>query len=319
MCCSALRKEVLPTILIVLHSQTVFRPCFQNTGSGKQSRCLVSAWPRIAGTCGRELFPANLYASQGNAILCTLKAKVHCMPFIMAPILTLTFTALVATVVLAATTTSSGAQLLGNSIGKKDTSGILTDIQMHKSQSWNSTSSDGLHPTLTGHAGPSEAVTTGKHALPHPPWLSNGSLMAVQTASSGSTANSTTTVVVGKGGELVFSPSSLNATAGSIILFDFLGLNHNLTQSEFGNPCQGNGGFDSGFHQFNPTNDNGRFLVNYVVQDNTPRWFFCSQNAKRSHCQAGMVFSLNAHGRQAQYLDNALSAVTSAPTRADPA
>ncbi|KAI1559397.1 serine-threonine rich protein, partial [Pyrenophora tritici-repentis] len=48
----------------------------------------------------------------------------------------------------------------------------------------------------------------------------------------------TTTVTVGEAGKLVFSPSSLNATIGSVIAFNFLGLNHTLTQSELWDPCR---------------------------------------------------------------------------------
>jgi plastocyanin len=236
----------------------------------------------------------------------------------MAPFFTLTLTA-VMSVVLASSTTSSREQLVSTSREQQGKSRILTDTQMHKSQSWNSTRSDGLYSTLTAHAGTAEAMTTTKQLLPHLPWLSNCSAMATQTAASGSMTSPTATVVVGKGGELVFSPSSLNATAGSVISFNFLGLNHSLTKSDFGNPCQGNGGFDTGFGQFNPTNSSGRFVVNYVVQDNTPQWFFCAQTMKRPHCQAGMVFSLNAHGRHAQFLNSALSAVTPSPTTADSA
>jgi plastocyanin len=62
----------------------------------------------------------------------------------------------------------------------------------------------------------------------------------------------TTTVTVGEAGKLIFSPSSLNASAGSVIAFDFLGLNHTLTQSTIGNPCRSNQGLNTGFQQFNP-------------------------------------------------------------------
>jgi hypothetical protein len=126
----------------------------------------------------------------------------------------------------------------------------------------------------------------------------------------------TTTVTVGEAGKLIFSPSSLNASAGSVIAFDFLGLNHTLTQSTIRNPCRSNQGLNTGFQQFNPANVSGKFIVEIKVTDQDPKWFFCAQTVKRSHCQAGMVFSLNPYGAHAQFLHNALAGVeaTSTPT-----
>jgi hypothetical protein len=101
------------------------------------------------------------------------------------------------------------------------------------------------------------------------------------------------TVTVGEGGNLAFAPSSLNLSIGSIIAFNFLGLNYTLTESSLRNPCERNGGFDTKFRQFNPTNTSGKFIVEYEVVDRNPRWFFCVQTRLRPYCQAGMVFSLN--------------------------
>ncbi|KAF2849427.1 hypothetical protein T440DRAFT_360861, partial [Plenodomus tracheiphilus IPT5] len=120
-------------------------------------------------------------------------------------------------------------------------------------------------------------------------------------------------VTVGGGGGLRFVPPTLDVAPGSVVAFNFLGLNHTLTESEFEDPCRSNGGFDTGFAQFNPANISGQFVVEYKVTDISPRWFFCAQTTKRPHCQAGMVFSLNPGGRQKQFLDNALAAVTPAP------
>jgi hypothetical protein len=62
------------------------------------------------------------------------------------------------------------------------------------------------------------------------------------------------TVQVGGQGELVFSPSHLDASIGELINFQFLKFNHTLTEFSFDHPCIANGGFDSGFNHFNPTN-----------------------------------------------------------------
>lgn len=124
-------------------------------------------------------------------------------------------------------------------------------------------------------------------------------------------------VTVGVGGRLTFSPETVSASIGTTLLFDFLSLNHTLTQSEFSNPCRANGHFDTGFRQFNPANMSGKFLVPYEVTSNKPQWFFCAQTFRMSHCQAGMVFSLNSgQTSHQQFLRNALSAASSKYTSA---
>lgn len=111
-------------------------------------------------------------------------------------------------------------------------------------------------------------------------------------------------ITVGVAGTLAFSPSSVNASAGTVLRFDFLGLNHTLTQSSFANPCTNStsdGAFDTGFNQFNPGNISGRFVVDYVVMSDAPQWFFCAQTKQKSHCNAGMVFSLNPGSAASQF------------------
>jgi plastocyanin len=227
----------------------------------------------------------------------------------MAFLLTLALTALTNGVLASATT--SGREQLGTT---QSTPIPYVDVRMHKNQFLNSTRLNDLHTSWTTHPSMTEGTATTRQLLPHLPWLGNASSTVAQTATGTSKARPTTTVVVGKGGELVFSPSSLNATAGSTIAFNFLELNHTLSQSEFENPCHSNGGFDTGFAQFNPANISGRFIVEYVVRDNMPRWFFCAQTINRSHCQAGMVFSLNSHGRHSQFVDNALATASVSPS-----
>lgn len=124
----------------------------------------------------------------------------------------------------------------------------------------------------------------------------------------------TANVTVGAAGALIFSPSTLDASIGTIIRFDFLKLNHTLTQSIFKNPCHSDGRFDSGFQQFNPRNITGKFIVEFEVTTEEPQWFFCAQNTPRSHCNAGMVFSLNSHGAHQSFVRNALAAATASRT-----
>ncbi|KAF1357339.1 hypothetical protein EJ07DRAFT_36946, partial [Lizonia empirigonia] len=120
-------------------------------------------------------------------------------------------------------------------------------------------------------------------------------------------------VTVGDQGELVFSPPSLNASIGSVVAFNFLASNHTLTQSTLVNPCLYNGGFDSGFKQFNPTNISGKHVIRFKVQTESPQWFFCAQRMKGSHCHAGMVFSLNSGGNHSSFVQNARTAITAEP------
>ena len=119
-------------------------------------------------------------------------------------------------------------------------------------------------------------------------------------------AKPTAHIIVGDRGNLSFSPNTLNATVGTTLRFNFLGLNHTLTQSRFGDPCRSNGQFNTGFNQFNPANISGKFLVDYEVKTHAPQWFYCAQTVKKSHCHAGMVFSLNAGGAGEKFMQNAL-------------
>ncbi|KAF9733722.1 extracellular serine-rich protein [Paraphaeosphaeria minitans] len=100
-------------------------------------------------------------------------------------------------------------------------------------------------------------------------------------------------IVVGAAGQLAFNPNSVSVTPGTTLRFDFLGLNHTLTQSSSASLCHNSSGVDTGFQQFNPQNVSGTFLVDYLVESDRPQWFYCAQNEPISHCQSGMVFSVN--------------------------
>lgn len=138
--------------------------------------------------------------------------------------------------------------------------------------------------------------------IAHLPWGLNTTQIWSATSSVTPPPRTTATVTVGVGGQLAFDPSSLSASVGTVIAFNFLGTNHTLTQSELENPCHGNGNFDTGFNQFNPANISGRFVVEYEVKTENSQWFFCAQTAKRAHCQAGMVFSLNPKEMHSRFL-----------------
>ncbi|KAF2194734.1 hypothetical protein K469DRAFT_509556, partial [Zopfia rhizophila CBS 207.26] len=100
-------------------------------------------------------------------------------------------------------------------------------------------------------------------------------------------------ILVGAAGKLAFNPDSISVSRGTILRFNFLGINHTLTQSTLDHPCTSNAQFDTGFRQFNPTNSSGKFLLEFEVDTDQPQWFYCAQELPISHCNSGMVFSLN--------------------------
>jgi len=105
-------------------------------------------------------------------------------------------------------------------------------------------------------------------------------------------------VKVGANNGLIFDPSNITAQAGDTISFQFQGKNHSVTQSTFANPCElmttPTEGVNSGFMFVQP---NATALPQWTITVNnatTPLWFFCAQTNPLSHCQKGMVFSVNA-------------------------
>ncbi|KAI1784062.1 Cupredoxin [Ganoderma leucocontextum] len=129
---------------------------------------------------------------------------------------------------------------------------------------------------------------------------------ASATASGSATGTSTSTaaahtVTVGSNGALTFEPSNLTAQVGEQITFQFTTKNHTATQSSFADPCAalsqtstiGQAGFDSGFM---PVMANATEFPTFTitVNDTAPIWVYCKQTNPKSHCQSGMVFSVNA-------------------------
>jgi plastocyanin len=140
------------------------------------------------------------------------------------------------------------------------------------------------------------------------PWNSSSigmPLFASATSSVTAPTRQVVEIAVGAAGLLAFNPASVNVMEGTVLRFNFLGLNHTLTQSVFHHPCLSNSQFDTGFRQFNPSNSTGKFIVDFEVNSSQPQWFFCAQQTPKSHCHAGMVFSLNPYGKQSDFIDNA--------------
>jgi len=101
------------------------------------------------------------------------------------------------------------------------------------------------------------------------------------------------TVVVGGSGKLIYSPAKLVAAKGDIVRFEFMALNHTVTESTFEKPCVSRQGyadfFDTGFVA-NTGNTMPGPTRDFIVKDGSPRWFYCMQ---MGHCGKGMVFALN--------------------------
>lgn len=121
----------------------------------------------------------------------------------------------------------------------------------------------------------------------------------------------TVEIVVGAAGKLVFDPPAVNASKGTLLRFSFPGINHTLTQSSFEHPCKKAGAFDTDLNRFNPANISGAFVVDFVVDTTDPQWFFCAQTLKSSHCNAGMVFSLNVGEKASAFVEEARTATQS--------
>ncbi|KAF7875287.1 hypothetical protein EAF04_002459 [Stromatinia cepivora] len=111
-------------------------------------------------------------------------------------------------------------------------------------------------------------------------------------------------VTVGDKGLNIYSPNQIDANVGDIIRFKFLARNHTVTQSGFNTPCTFNGGFDTGFNQFNPNNQTN-ISRDFVVNTDKPVWFHCAQTTPKSHCQGGMVLGINPAGKFNAFLEKA--------------
>ncbi|KAF1850020.1 uncharacterized protein K460DRAFT_400112 [Cucurbitaria berberidis CBS 394.84] len=99
-------------------------------------------------------------------------------------------------------------------------------------------------------------------------------------------------IATGMAPVLGYSPESITAAVGDMVMFVFMQKNHTVTQSTFAEPCKKmEGGMDSGFMP----NPEGKAGVNWnmTVETTEALWFYCKQQ-NGIHCGKGMVFSINA-------------------------
>jgi plastocyanin len=131
-------------------------------------------------------------------------------------------------------------------------------------------------------------------------WVNNGggaptSTVQAQSTIAGAAAppgsQATHTVVVGGSAGLVYSPDTIEAAIGDMVIFTFLEQNHTATQSAFTTPCEAlAGGFDSGFMPNINSSVTPPPQMAMQVTVATPIWFYCRQ---KGHCGKGMTFSIN--------------------------
>ncbi|USP76471.1 hypothetical protein yc1106_03745 [Curvularia clavata] len=98
-------------------------------------------------------------------------------------------------------------------------------------------------------------------------------------------------VTAGMAPKLEYTPDTIKAAVGDMVVFEFMQKNHTVTQSTFADPCtKMEGGMDSGFMP-NPDGKPG-VTWNMTVATTEPLWFYCKQK-NGIHCGKGMVFSIN--------------------------
>ncbi|KAH8670406.1 hypothetical protein BGZ60DRAFT_430848 [Tricladium varicosporioides] len=124
---------------------------------------------------------------------------------------------------------------------------------------------------------------------------------SASTTASAASASGTVTYTVSAGPNPTFTPSSITANIGDMILFSFNSGNHSITQSSFDTPCKAiANGFDSGYMGVGIQNSK------FTVSTNVPEWFYSKQG---SDCTNGMVFALNPNSTltEAAFIRNAIS------------
>ncbi|KAF7855460.1 hypothetical protein EAF04_010202 [Stromatinia cepivora] len=141
-------------------------------------------------------------------------------------------------------------------------------------------------------------------------WTNNGGGAATQTLTQTKTVTqaagaATHTVIVGGAAGTVYTPDTVSAAVGDMVVFNFETKNHTLTQSGFATPCEKLAdGMDTGFvPNVNNTINPPPSMAVQVMTD-TPQWFYCRQ---AGHCGLGMVFSINPTASKSQAMFKAMA------------
>ncbi|CAD6445298.1 8febf273-d1a5-4da0-98ce-867748ad0fa8 [Sclerotinia trifoliorum] len=141
-------------------------------------------------------------------------------------------------------------------------------------------------------------------------WTNNGGGAATQTLTETKTVTqgagaATHTVTVGGAAGTVYTPDTVSAAVGDVVVFNFEAKNHSLTQSGFATPCEKLAeGMDTGFVPNVDNAINPPPSMAMQVMTDTPQWFYCRQ---AGHCGLGMVFSINPTANKSQAMFKAMA------------
>ncbi|KAF6751043.1 hypothetical protein DFP72DRAFT_817128 [Ephemerocybe angulata] len=126
-------------------------------------------------------------------------------------------------------------------------------------------------------------------------------------------------VLVGPDGKMVFEPEWVHAVPGDnqdTVIFEFRPGNWSVTQSTVESPCDGKGGFKTGFVPV-PQDAKEFPTFKFAVNDSFPVYFYCGQQQPVNACQSGMVFAINPPqfgvGNFTQFKDAAMQGAAAAP------
>lgn len=123
-------------------------------------------------------------------------------------------------------------------------------------------------------------------------------------------------VTVGGTAGLVYTPETIEAAVGDMVIFTFMSTNHTLTQSAFATPCDKlAGGMNSGFipNVNNTVVPAPQMAMQVTVA--TPLWFYCAQSG---HCGKGMTFSINPTAAKSQAMFKSMAIAQNGTGTASP-
>ncbi|KAL9108835.1 MAG: hypothetical protein Q9227_006492 [Pyrenula ochraceoflavens] len=177
----------------------------------------------------------------------------------------------------------SGQGMSGDSMSGQGMSGESSQGMSGQSQGQQSSSQGGSTETITITIVASNAGGGAQTQQMNPPMMAPGM---------------THQVTVGGNAGLVYTPDSIMAQMGDMVQFNFMSMNHTVTQSSFAEPCvKMANGADSGF-MANPNNTmNPPPMMMMQVMTTDPIWMYCRQ---KGHCGKGMAFSINPKGDKSQ-------------------
>ncbi|KAF2257703.1 hypothetical protein CC78DRAFT_588132 [Lojkania enalia] len=103
-------------------------------------------------------------------------------------------------------------------------------------------------------------------------------------------------ILVDTTGLLTFNPDSVSVVNGTVLRFNFPEANYTLRTSA-SHPCSNRHRAGIDYQSFMPLQASDKFLVDFSVDSQDPRWFYCAEAfldpSPDLRCHSSMVFSLN--------------------------